>query len=257
MIKKISQNISKLQNTLLFICATLLLGIIITLGWINHFDFERSVVNAELRELLIIAKSAGHDIENGIIGIKQEPAYIDKLIQHINNEEKFATFVMNNKHIVLSSPIKRQVGKNIIEIGREILNNKEMHKLSRFVQKLDSNDSGTAILLFPAKSESSKKEMKLFAFTHLKGKTGIYSIVVTERLSALTGPLRRNLRDILVLVGLFFLISLIFIYIFYHGHQKRIKMEISAKALEIINRELHCTIDDYKCIEKKLNDYKK
>ena len=54
---------AKFRNILLFAPAILLVGVILVLGWLNHRDFERSVINAESRELLIIAKSASQDIE--------------------------------------------------------------------------------------------------------------------------------------------------------------------------------------------------
>ncbi len=239
---------------MLFTAVILLAGIILTLGWVNHRDFERSVINAELRELLIIAKSASHDIESRILGIKQEPQYIDKLIQHINDEEKFTTFVIDNRHIILSDPVKGHVGKNILEVGKEVLNAQELSQLNAFMEKLDSNSSGTAILLFPTKEKKPKKEMKLFAFAHLQGENGIYSVVVTERLSALTGPLHKNLRDILVPIGLFFLVFFTFGYVFYRTQKKKFQMEITSRALEIINKQLHCEIEDYKRVEKSLKN---
>jgi len=246
----------KFRYILLYTSGILLIGIILTLGWINHFDFERSVINAELRELLIIAKSASHDIENRILVIKQEPRYIDKLIQHINDEERFTTFVMDNNHIILSDPVKRHIGKDIFEVGKEVLDAKELSELNAFVGKLNSNNSGTAILLFPSRDQKPKKEMKLFAFAHLQRQNGLYSVVVTERLSALIGPLNRNLRDILVLIGLFFLVFLVFGYIFYRNQKKKIQMETTSRALEIINKQLHCEIDDYRCIKKSLKNNK-
>lgn len=254
MAKTIIKHITKLRNILLFTLAILLAGVILILGWVNHRDFERSVINAELRELLIIAKSAGHDIGSGIIGIKQEPEYIDKLIQHVNDEEKFATFVMNNQHIILSDPVKRHVGKNIIEVGKEVLSAEELSQLNVFIEKLDSNSYGTGMLFFPTKDEKPKKEMKLFAFVHFQGKNGLYSVVVTERLSALIGPLHRNLRDVLVLMGIFLLVFIVFGYIFYRNQKKIIQTETTSRALEIINKQLHCEIKDYKCIEKSLKN---
>ncbi|PIP19644.1 MAG: hypothetical protein COX41_01770 [Candidatus Omnitrophica bacterium CG23_combo_of_CG06-09_8_20_14_all_41_10] len=242
---------------LLFISAILLVGVILMLGWVNHRDFKRSVINAELRELLVIAKSASHDIESGVVGIKQEPQRIDKLIQHINNEEKFTTFVMDNKHIILSDPVKSHVGKNILEVGKEVLNAQELAMLNTFVEKFDSSSSGTAVLFFPSRDQSPKKEMKLFSFAHLQGQNGLYSVVVTERLSSLIGPLHRNLRDVLVLVGLFFLIFLASGYIFYRNQKKRIQMETTSRALEIINKQLHCEIEDYRCIERSLKNNKR
>ncbi|MDD5595433.1 MAG: hypothetical protein PHY94_04200, partial [Candidatus Omnitrophica bacterium] len=65
--KTIIKYVAKFRNILLLALAILLAGIILVLGWINHRDFDRSVINTELRELLIIAKSASHDIENGIL----------------------------------------------------------------------------------------------------------------------------------------------------------------------------------------------
>ncbi len=248
---------AKFRNILLFAPAILLVGVILVLGWLNHRDFERSVINAELRELLIIAKSTSHDIESKILGIKQEPQYIDDLIQHINAEETFTTFVMDNRHIVLSDPVKRDVGKNIIEIGKEVLNARESAQLDAFVAKIDSSGSGTAILLFPTKDDKPTKEMKLFAFAHLHGQNGLYSIVVTERLSALTEPMRRNLRNISMLAILILLVFFIFGYIFYRIQKKKIQAETTSRALEIINRQLHCEINDYKCIKKSLKNYKK
>ncbi|MGA2774909.1 MAG: hypothetical protein ABSE81_02460 [Candidatus Omnitrophota bacterium] len=256
MIKRIARQVISFRNALLFTLAVLFVGSILTLGWINHFDFERSVINAELRELLIIAKSASHDIESRVLGIKQEPGYIDKLIQHINDQERFTTFVMDNNHTILSDPVKRHVGKNILEVGKEVLNAKELSQLNAFMKKLNSNSSGTAILLFPTKDDKPKKEMKLFAFAHLQGQNGLYSVVVTERLSALTVPLHRNLRNLLVLIGLFFLVFLVFGYIFYRIQKKRIQMETTSRALEIINKQLHCEIEDYRCIEKNLKNHK-
>jgi len=95
--------------------------------------------------------------------------------------------------------------------------------------------------------------MKLFAFARLNnGKNGSYFVVVTERLSALIGPLHRNLRDVLVLMGLLFIVFLDLGHIFYHAQKKRIQMETASRALEIINRQLHCEINDYKCIERNL-----
>jgi hypothetical protein len=251
-VKKTFNHIIKFRFVLLAILAILLAGIILTLGWINHFDFERSVINAELRELLIIAKSASHDIENNILGVKQEPQYIDRLIQHINDEETFTTFVMDNKHIILNDPAKRNIGKDIFEVGKEALNAQELSKLNAFVKKLDSNSSGTDILSFPTKDKKLKKEIKLFAFAHLRGQNGLYSIIVTERLSALTGPMHKNLRDVATLVGLFFIVFIGSSYIFYRIQKKRIQMETTARTLEIINKQLHCEIADYKCIENKL-----
>ncbi|MFH0856076.1 MAG: hypothetical protein V1869_06205 [Candidatus Omnitrophota bacterium] len=239
------------RNILLFSLFILLGGIILALGWVNHRDFERSVIKAELRELLIIAKSVSQDIESGVIAINQEPRYIDKLIQHINDEEEFATFVMNDKHVILADPVKRRVGKNILEVGKEELNAQEYSRLNAFVDSMDSNSSGKAILVFPAKGNEAGKEMKLFAFARLGG----YSVVVTESLSALTGPIYRNLRDISVLVGLFLLLFLTSGYILYLIQKKRIQMETASCALEIINRQLHCEIDDYKRIEKSLNKH--
>lgn len=238
----------------MIISAILLPAIIIFLGWINHRDFDRSVINAELRELLIIAKSASYDIESRNLKIKQEPQYIDKLTQRINAEESFDTFVMNDKHIILNDPVKSRIGKNIIEVGKEVLDTQGLSELNDFVAKLDANLSGTAVLLFPTKDEQPKAETKLFAFSRSQGKNGIYFVVVTERLDALTGPMHRNLRDILVLVGLFFIVLLAFGFVFYRIQGKRIQMETASRALEIINKQLHCEIDDYRCIEKKLKN---
>jgi hypothetical protein len=164
---------------------------------------------------------------------------------------------MDDKHIILSDPVKRHIGKDIFEVGKEVLNSQELSDLNAFVEKLDSSSSGTAVLSFPTKDDKPKKEMKLFAFAHLNdGKNGLYSVIVTERLSALTGPLHRNLRDTLVLMGLFFLVFLAFGYIFYLTQKKKFQMEVTSKALEIINKQLRCDIDDYKCIEKSLKNYK-
>lgn len=258
MVKIIMKKITKCRDIFLFTSVILLSGIILILGWVNHRDFERSVINAELRELLVIAKSASHDIESGMLRIKQEPEYIDKLIQHINDEERFTTFVIDNKHIILSDPVKRHIGKDIFEVGKEVLDTKELSELNAFVGKLDSNNSGTAMLSFPTKDDKPKKEMKLFAFAHLNdGKNDPYSIIVTERLSALIVPLHRNLRDTLLLMGLFFIVFLTFGHILYRIQTKRIKAETTSRALEIIHRQLHCEIEDYRRIEKNLMNNKK
>ena len=164
---------------------------------------------------------------------------------------------MDNKHIILSDPVQKHVGKNIFEVGQEVLNTQELAELNAFLKKLDSDSSGTAVLFFPTKDEKPKKEIKLFAFVHFHGQNGIDSIVVTERLSALTGPLQRNSRDILLLAGLFIFLILSFGYIFYCVQKKRIETETTSRALEIINRQLHCQIDDYRCIEKNLKSHRR
>lgn len=88
---------------------------------------------------MIIAKSASHDIESGGFKIKQEPRYIDQLIQYINNEETFTIFVLDNNHIIVSYPVKSHVGKDIFEAGKETLDAKELSKLNSFMGKLDSS----------------------------------------------------------------------------------------------------------------------
>jgi len=256
MIKRIFKQMSRFRNSILSALAVLFVGSIVTLGWLNHFDFERSVINAELRELLIIAKSAGHDIENGTLRIKQEPEYVDRLIQHINDEGTFMTFVMDSRHIIVNDPVKRHIGKDILDVGREALDSKKLSELQAFLEKLDSANSGTALLFFPIKDEKPNKELKLFAFAHFQGQSGLYTVIVTERLKALTGPMHRNLRDTVAFMGLFFLVFCIFGYIYYRTQRKRLQMEVTTRALEIINRQLRCDIDDYKCIERSLKNYK-
>jgi len=248
------KKLRNLRNLLLIICFISVVCVIITLGWVNHVDFERSVINAELRELEIIAKSASHDIENRVLEIKQEPLYIEKLVRHINQEASFTTFVLDNKHIIVSDPIKAHIGRNIFQIGSEALSPQELFNLKVFLEKIDANISGTAQLMFPARDRGEKKEMKLFAFSRVHRPEGFYSVVVTERLSALINPIHRNLRDIFVLFGLFFFLLLILGYLFYRNQKRKFQLEITSRALEIINKQLHCEIEDYRCIEKKLKN---
>jgi len=59
-----------------------------------------------------------------------------------------------------------------------------------------------------------------------------------------------------VLIGSFFLVFFAFGYIFYRIQKKRIQMETTSRTLEIINRQLHYEIDDYRCIEKSLKNNK-
>lgn len=255
--KRIFKRIANFRHILLLTLTILLLGIILILGWINHFDFKRSVINAELRELMILSKSTSRDIENRIFGIKQEPEQIAKLVEHINNEEMLYSFVTDHKHLILSHPIKRFIGRDIFEVSKEILNTQELSQLSAFVKRIDTQDSGAAVLYFPSNEEKSRKVVTLLAFSQVHSHDILYSLVIAERLDALTKPMHRNLRDTLVLMGLFFLVLLAFGYIFYHLHKKRIQMEVTTRALEIINKQLHCEIEDYKIIEKRLKNYKR
>jgi len=250
MVKILIKYLAKFGNIPLYCLTIILAGIIIILGWLNHLDFERSIIKVELRELLIIAKSASNGIEGNLVRIKQEPQYIDQLIQHINNEGSFISFVMDNRHIILNDPVQRYIGKNIFMIGEGILNTQELLQLDGFIKKLDFNDSGTATLMFPSQDIPPRKEMRLFAFSRAQTDGRIYYVIVTEGLSALTAPLHRNLRDILILVGLFFLVLSAFGYIFYRIQKKRLESETTSRALEIINKQLHCEINDYKYVEK-------
>jgi len=162
--------------------------------------------------------------------------------------------VLDNKHIIVSDPIKAHIGRNIFQIGSEALSPQELFNLKVFLEKIDANISGTAQLMFPARDRGEKKEMKLFAFSRVHRPEGFYSVVVTERLSALINPIHRNLRDIFVLFGLFFFLLLILGYLFYRNQKRKFQLEITSRALEIINKQLHCEIEDYRCIEKKLKN---
>ncbi|MFA5275385.1 MAG: hypothetical protein WC417_00620 [Candidatus Omnitrophota bacterium] len=256
MIKDMFKNFSKFKYILLFILAILLTGAILVLGWINHADFERSVINAELRELQVIAKSAGEGIKSSTYSIKQEPGEIAKLVEHINNEETLFSFIMDDKHIILSHPVKSFIGRNILEVSEKVLDSGELSRLAAFVKETDKADSGTAVLYFPSDKEKENKAMTLFAFSRLINRGSLYSIVVGERLAALTTALHRHLKYTLLLVGLFFLVFFTLGCIFYYIQKRRINTEVTARALEIINKQLHCQIDDYKRLEKKLRDYK-
>jgi hypothetical protein len=254
--RRISRHIAQYKYILLFTSAVFLLGIIVALGCVNHFDFKRSVISAELRELLILAKSTSRDIENRIFGIKQEPEQIAKLVQHINDEEMLYSFIMNKNHIMLTHPNKGYIGKDIFDVSKGILNDQELSELRQFVQRMETRDSGTAVLYFPSNEDESKKTVTLFSYSVMHSQDIIYYLVIAERLDALTKPMHKNVRDTFVLMGLFFLVFLTVTYVYYRLQKKRIEMEITTRSLEIINKQLHCEIDDYKCIEKRLKNYK-
>ncbi|MDD4899052.1 MAG: hypothetical protein PHT31_02105 [Candidatus Omnitrophica bacterium] len=251
------RHIKKLKNLLQVVFISFALCAIVILGWVNHIDFERSVINAELRELEIIAKSASHDIENRVLEIRQEPLYIENLVQHINRETAFTTFVLDKKHIIVSDPVKAEIGKSFFKIGSAGLNPQELFALKFFLEKIDASISGTAVLVFPVREKTRKKEMKLFAFSRAHRPDGFYSVVVTESLAALVNPIHRNLRDIFVLIGLFFFLLLVLGYVFYRNQRHKFQLEITSRALEIINKQLHCEIEDYRCIERNLKNHRR
>jgi hypothetical protein len=209
-----------IKKVFLFSAVILLPAAIIWMGWVNHFDFESSIVNDEKRELLIFAKLISHGIDNAALEAKHDPYYIENLLSSINEKDGFTIFVVDNSRKIVIDKSKKYLGKSIADFEKE------------------------------------GKEPKLTAFAKLDGKDGLYGVMVVEKMSALTKPLRRNLRDILILMGLFFSVFALFGYIFYRIRRKESRMEIKRKTLEIINRQLHCAIDDYKCIEKKLSENK-
>jgi hypothetical protein len=255
--KKIFKHIAQFRYVFLFASAVLLVSIILALGWINHFDFKRSVINAELKELMIIAKSTSRDIENRDFGIKQEPEQIAKLVEHINNEEMLYSSVMDHKYLILSHPVKRFIGKDIFEVSREVLNARELSRLNAFLKSIETQDCGAAVLYFPSNEEKKGKTQTLLAFSRIRSHNTLYLLIIAERLDALTKPMHRNLLDTLVLMGLSLLLLSTFGTIFYRIQKKKIRMEVATIALEIINKQLHCEIEDYKSIEKKLNKYRR
>ena len=253
--KRISEYGDSLKYSLLIFLAVLFAAGILYLGWLNHLDFEHSVVKAELRELQILAKSAAQGIQNSIYSIHEEPEGIAKLVEHINQEEALFSFILDEKHTILSHPNKNFIGKNIIDVSSALLDKNGFARLSAFLEQLDTKDSGTAIMAFAPEKAGGKTDT-LLAFSQLINKGKRYDVVVAESLAVFTVEMHRHLIYTILLVALSLIILSLSAFIFYRIQKKRLQMEVSARALEIINKQLHCQIDDYRQFEGSLKHFK-
>jgi len=159
---------------------------------------------------------------------------INELVAHIN-QDKIRALLIDGNNRILSYPDAKYIGSGLNSIAGDGFFNQSIFK--DVLQKASSDAQGTE---------------GLFAFSPIHFGSNSWLLIVAADYSLIAGPMNKNSRNNLLMVGFVLLVFIFAGVILYRIQQKRAQLAISARALDIINKQLHLEIDERKRLEEEL-----
>jgi len=236
----------KLKATLPYLAFAVILSIIGYLGWQNHSEFERIIINQVKTQLLITALSETQSVEKYVNDGEVTIDKIEGIVKHINDLEKVFVLVIGENGQILSSPESGYIGKDIFDITKNRISGFEWLKLKSLVKKVKEGAQGTEEIDFLSENNGSRPVKSLLAFSSMRINGKRCAIFVVMEYGVISGIINKNAVDMLLFLIVTDIVLVLFGLIFYRMHQEKEKLAVSEEALNIINKQLHCEIDKRK-----------
>jgi len=179
---------------------------------------------------------------------------IHGLVNHINRSGVMYAFVLDEHGTLVSYPDANLLGMDMAVALQGKISRAGMTALREEIGAMEKEREGMNITLLPSAGVGPQIVQTIVAFTPVRIGVNIWSIAVAMDYRTIAGPLHRNVRDNLVFVGFVFGVLGILLAILYRTWNKRVQLATSARALDIINRQLHLEIDERRKIERALHE---
>lgn len=243
---------SGIKNLFLGMILLLILTVIIFLGWLNHKDFIKTIITEQKEELLLLARAEAQSLEKQIINLDREEENIRNIISHIESKEKFYVLIFNSNGKIIIFPDRSFVGRNIFSVIKEIPERKINLDEENIFTRMALGEEGTAVFEFFEEDNTANFQKMLVAYVPIRIKDQLWSFVIFKELSVLNDPIKKNIRDTILICSFVCFTFCFWIFIFYRSQKQRMQLETAVTALEIINRQLHIHIDEKQRLEKEL-----
>ncbi|MDD5246741.1 MAG: cache domain-containing protein [Candidatus Omnitrophica bacterium] len=179
---------------------------------------------------------------------------VNDLLMHINKGKHVYSFLIDRKCSFISYPNKNYIGQNVAVILSQTSSDYNKTEFRHIISNMSKGNKGTAILDFLAQDDSTKTVKTIMVFAPIRFGTELWSIAVAMDYDAISHPINRNMRDNIFFM-LFVLMVFVFLgYIYFREQRRRSELSVSARALGIINKQLHLEIDERKRIQRSLQD---
>lgn len=240
------------HNIFLFIIIPVIIACLIYLTWLNHNDFKKTILSDSKEQLLMIAESEAQSIEKHLVALNKEENKIHQLVRHINKAEKIYALVIDNIGTLVVYPDKQHTGENMHAFLQDKLKGADLSQAKTIMRDMSSGKEGVAIINFFSEDLPSKIVKTIIAYSPIHKEGKIWSIAILREFSSVEGPINRNLRDNLIFVSFAILALFIWGLIFFRNQKRNYELKISEKALEIINKQMHLELSEYKRIAREL-----
>ena len=179
---------------------------------------------------------------------------VDELTKHLNQGQEIYSFVIDDKGDLLSYPDKSYIGKNILIVINEKFPNFDSLELKGIVSKMTEGKEGKIIIKYLSRGIKPKITDTLVAFAPIDVGNNIWSICVAMGYGVISASINTNAKDNIIFAGFVLLILLSLVILYFKAERRRYLNDISASALNIINKQLHLEIKERKCIEEELRE---
>jgi len=222
------------------------LGVIGYLAWLNHNDFEKTIIRQAQNQLLVTALSEAQSIEKYAESGPVSTAGINALVKHINDLEKAYAFIVDSDAKIIDYPYAGYTGKNILTLVKDKISGPEQSKLNAVMQKIRNREEGTAILDFLTEDTNPRVAKALIAFSPLRIGSNRCSIIVAMEYGAIENIIHKNARDNLISVLFVCAAFIIFGFILYRIRREKDLLLIRETVSNIINKQLRSEIEGRK-----------
>jgi len=240
-------NIKSLAKTILpYVGFAVVLGVIGYLAWLNHNDFEKTIIRQTQNQLLVTALSEAQSIEKYAESGPVSTTGINALVKHINDLEKAYTFIVDSDAKIIDYPYASYNGKNIFALIKGKIIEPEQLKLNAVMQKIRNGEEGTAILDFLSEDASPRAAKTLIAFSPLRIGSNRCSIIVAMEYGAIESMIHKNARDNFISVLFAFAAFIIFGFVLYRIRREKDLLVMRETVSNIINKQLRSEIENRK-----------
>lgn len=236
----------RVKSIIPYVSFVLVLGIIGYLAWLNHNDFEKTIIKQVQSQLLITALSEAQSIEKYAESNPVTTAGINALVKHINDLEKAYAFIIDSDAKIIDYPHAGYAGKNILSLVEGKILEPEQLKLNAVMLKIKNGERGTAILDFLSEDTGSRIARTLVAFSPLRIGGNKCSIVVAMEYGVIENIIHKNARDNLISAAFACAAFIAFGFILYRIRREKDLLVVRETVSNIINKQLRSEIESRK-----------
>jgi hypothetical protein len=198
-------------------------------------------------------------LENGeFIGLLRTIIKIQRLnnlVMGLNEKGKRFALILDKRFNILNFPDAGYIGKNIISVLKEKISEQGLIEFRGVLEKIQQGQGvgQTETLRFFSPWNENNFNNAIIAFTPLYiNDSESWTVLLVMNYNLVGVPINRNAAINFLFALCAISLLLLLGMVFYREEKKKAEMDISATAMDIINKQLHLEIKERRQIEEEL-----
>ncbi|MDD5555674.1 MAG: cache domain-containing protein [bacterium] len=182
---------------------------------------------------------------------------LSALLEHINRGERVYAMLCDGDGTILCGPEGVGVGRTVPDLLREECPACDQAAIGELAERMRRGEEGSLVVRFVARGTGPGVVPTLVAFAPVRLGAQGWSLAAAMEYGAIADPVAANARRNLALVAAVFAAFAALAVIVFRSHRESYEAMVSARACQIVNRQLHLELDDLKRLKEALENGRK